>query len=95
MIAEELWNFGSDIYKITGKGIIPEGKLFLNKTEVDLSHLPKSLYLSLATFALCNNSRIQKDPSTEEWISFGDPTEVALQVAGKIFSIFFQTKSLP
>jgi len=81
MIAEELWNFGSDIYKITGKGIIPEGKLFLNKTEVDLSHLPKSLYLSLATFALCNNSRIQKDPSTEEWISFGDPTEVALQVA--------------
>lgn len=82
MHAEELWNFGSDIYILTGHGIVPEGKLLLNGEEVNLAQLPHSIHLSLATFALCNNSRLQKDPSNNTWVSFGDPTEVALQVAG-------------
>ena len=48
----------------------------------DISHMPGPLAASLMISSLCNNSGISKSEDGDGWKSIGDPTEVALLVAG-------------
>jgi Ca2+-transporting ATPase len=44
--------------------------------------IPGALAATLLVASLCNNSAVNKDPDTNKWNSVGDPTEVAMLLAG-------------
>ncbi|KAJ3325453.1 P-type ATPase [Boothiomyces sp. JEL0866] len=48
----------------------------------NIEKIPGPLTATLMVASLCNNSSISKEVETEKWVSQGDPTEVALLVAG-------------
>eukprot|EP01117_Protostelium_nocturnum_P010230 TRINITY_DN366_c0_g1_i1.p1 TRINITY_DN366_c0_g1~~TRINITY_DN366_c0_g1_i1.p1 ORF type:complete len:1187 (-),score=476.65 TRINITY_DN366_c0_g1_i1:175-3735(-) len=83
MKTEELWTADGHSYTFSGPGSIPEGKMSFNEKELDRNSVleKESLTRTLMASSLCNNSTIQFDNETKKWESFGDPTEVALQVS--------------
>jgi cation-transporting ATPase F len=66
---------GGELFEVSGIGYKPEGKVFFEGEEVELTKKPALRYLFRAGI-LCNNSRIKEDEG--RWIAEGDPTEAAL-----------------
>ncbi len=65
-------------FKVTGVGYNPEGEFQLeDKKVVPTEELTKLLKIA----SLCNDSTLEKDTKTENWVIKGDPTEGALIVA--------------
>ena len=70
------------IIKVSGVGYEPEGYFLFEDKRTEPSDPELRTLLTAAT--LCNDAKLEKDPSTERWIIKGDPTEGALVVtAGK------------
>jgi Ca2+-transporting ATPase len=68
--------------KVSGVGYGPEGSFLFEDKRTDPSDPELRTLLTVAT--LCNDAKLEKDPSTERWTIKGDPTEGALIVtAGK------------
>jgi Ca2+-transporting ATPase len=69
----------NETIKVSGVGYEPEGEFLLEDKKID----PESsdLRLLLTSAALCNDSKLEKDTTTERWVVKGDPTEGALVVA--------------
>jgi len=67
------------IYKITGKGYEPKGEFFIGNKKIDVN-AHENLVLLLSAVSLCNNAIIREIDGI--WHNIGDPTEVALIVAG-------------
>ena len=64
--------------KLTGIGYAPTGEFkFEDKTITPDKQLKELLKIA----SLCNDSDLEKDPSTDKWKVKGDPTEGALVVA--------------
>ena len=65
--------------KVSGVGYEPEGEFLFEDKKID----PDSpdLKMLLTSAMLCNDSKLEKDTSTERWTIRGDPTEGALVVA--------------
>jgi Ca2+-transporting ATPase len=65
-------------FRVTGIGYDPEGEFQLEDEKAILGEDLKTL---LKIASLCNDSTLEKDTKTENWIIKGDPTEGALVVA--------------
>jgi Ca2+-transporting ATPase len=78
MTVEKIFVDGK-IYEITGKGYEPEGEFFIEDKNIKVD-TQENLVLLLKAVSLCNNAVIRKTDGI--WDSIGDPTEVALIVAG-------------
>lgn len=68
-----------NVIKVSGVGYEPTGE-FLSEGK-NISSENEDLRTLLKIAALCNDSKLEKDPQTERWIVTGDPTEGALVVA--------------
>jgi Ca2+-transporting ATPase len=64
--------------RVTGIGYNPEGEFQLENKKIASSEDLKTL---LKIASLCNDSTLEKETKTENWIIKGDPTEGALIVA--------------
>jgi Ca2+-transporting ATPase len=82
MTVKHLWS-GRQKYHTTGSGINPEGKIIRSDTgaEANMSEIGELLLASV----LCNDASLSFN--TGNWIAVGDPTEVALIVAGDKFGL--------
>jgi Ca2+-transporting ATPase len=69
--------FGGREYEVTGAGLSPEGEFRRNGEVVDPERLAPLLRCGVA----CNNAERAPDSSDSEY--FGDPTEIAVLVAGE------------
>jgi Ca2+-transporting ATPase len=80
MTVREVQTFGRH-YAVSGEGYDPIGDI-LNEDEETVTddRLPEPLDQLLATAALCNNARLERDAETNGWRIIGDPTEGALLV---------------
>ncbi|MFB6108219.1 MAG: cation-translocating P-type ATPase [Haloplanus sp.] len=76
MTVTRLW-FGGDVYEVTGAGLDPEGEFRRGDEAVD----PDSLDPLLRCGVACNNA--ERAPASADREFYGDPTEVALLVAGE------------
>ncbi|KAK9332037.1 hypothetical protein V1520DRAFT_336241 [Lipomyces starkeyi] len=63
-----------------------ENKNGVSRTIVDLNHPDSTLSVLLEACALCNLATIRFDKDKSQWITTGDPTEIALQVFAERFS---------
>jgi Ca2+-transporting ATPase len=82
MTVKNLWN-GKQKFHATGSGINPEGKILRSDTgiEAEKSEINELLLASV----LCNDASLSYTDG--QWIAVGDPTEVALIVAGDKFGL--------
>jgi P-type Ca2+ transporter type 2C len=64
--------------KVTGVGYAPDGEFTFEDKKIDPSSA--ELRTLLTTAALCNDAKLEKDPTSERWVIKGDPTEGALIV---------------
>jgi P-type Ca2+ transporter type 2C len=78
MTVQRVYADGKTI-KVSGVGYEPEGDFLVEDEKIDPNDPNLKLLLTSAT--LCNDSKLEKDTSTERWIIKGDPTEGALVVA--------------
>ncbi|HVO86008.1 MAG TPA: HAD-IC family P-type ATPase, partial [Candidatus Eisenbacteria bacterium] len=78
MTVQRVYADGKTI-KVSGVGYEPEGDFLVEDEKIDPNDPNLKLLLTSAT--LCNDSKLEKDTSTERWIVKGDPTEGALVVA--------------
>jgi Ca2+-transporting ATPase len=65
--------------KVSGVGYAPEGEFLFEDKKIDPGS--PDLKMLLVSAILCNDSKLEKDTSTERWVVRGDPTEGALVVA--------------
>ncbi len=82
MTVKNLWN-GKQKFHTTGSGINPEGKIARSDTgaEANKSEIGELILASV----LCNDASLSFNNGN--WIAVGDPTEVALVVAGDKFGL--------
>ena len=96
MGAAELWSADGTFYSFTESTKLDPELGCINrvrrvpKSPDELTPLPKSpkdtnlhLLSCMMVSSLCNNSTISKDPETKEWKPTGDPTEIAMEIAGR------------
>ena len=82
MTVKNLWN-GKQKFHATGSGINPEGKILRsdNGAEANKSEIGELILASV----LCNDASLSFNDGN--WIAVGDPTEIALVVAGDKFGL--------
>ena len=82
MTVKNLWN-GKQMFHTTGSGINPEGKILNSDTgaEANKHEIGELMLASI----LCNDASLSFNNGN--WIAVGDPTEVALIVAGDKFGL--------
>jgi Ca2+-transporting ATPase len=65
--------------KVTGVGYDPKGEFLFEDTRIDPA-ANSDLKMLLTTATLCNDSKLERETSSERWVVKGDPTEGALVV---------------
>ncbi|HZO14275.1 MAG TPA: cation-translocating P-type ATPase, partial [Polyangiaceae bacterium] len=81
MTVREVTTFGRH-YTVSGEGYEPIGEVLDENGKSVCGELPEPLARLLATAALCNNARLEKDKELG-WRIVGDPTEGALLVVAE------------
>lgn len=81
MTVRSIW-INNTFIDVTGSGYNPEGNFKHNQISIDPQDIPGML-MALKIGLLCNNAELYKK-NQKDWVSSGDPTEVALlSLAGK------------